>query len=119
MPRFVPRLESPLCALRGRAQRLVLLSAHPELVYQDGELSSDCDRSSIRGGFTPASRETTPPALQIGVRASPQDALRALQQQPAQERVPGLADVTFRIAFTGLAAPRSEPKVGAHGLCSS
>ena len=71
---------------------VVDLSALPEVMQEDGELSGDRDDRALLGVLPAALGELEPPAAQFAIRTEgTQEVLGALDQQPAEIAVPGLA----------------------------
>ena len=71
---------------------VVDLAVFPQVVQEDGELSSDCDDGALLGVLPAPLGELEPPTAQVAVGTEgSQEVLGALHEQPAQVAVTGLA----------------------------
>jgi len=87
----------------GSVEWVIDLAVLPEVVQQDGQLSSDGDDGAFLGRLAAAFSELQPPAAQVAVRSErPKDVLGALDQEPAEIAIAGLGDVELRILGSAL-----------------
>ena len=84
-------------------ERVIDLAVLPEVVQEDGQLSSDGDDGAFLGRLAAAFSELQPPAAQVTVGPEgPKDVLGALDQEPAEIAIAGLGDVELRILGSAL-----------------
>src|SRR6266571_2313270 len=119
LPRLAASGRLPLLPPR-LAQRLILLSAHPQPVQQHPQLARHRHHRSPFG-FLPFTllvstlRQPHTPALQVRVRPAPaQDVMRPLHQQRSQIRVSLFADRQLRLTLGRVPPLGHHPQIAPH-----
>lgn len=106
------RYDSSLL-LRGVTQRLVHVAGHPQGMQEDGQLAGHGDHGPFLRVLPSPCSQAQAPSPQITVRSErPQNVVRAIHQEAAQQGVAALGDAELGCSGAGVVLPRTQSQVG-------